>query len=277
MSVMRVAVLITCHNRARTTLRCLSQLYECKVPEHMAYDVWVKDDGCTDDTVASIVCYFPKVMIVKGSGADYWCGGMRRAWTAAEHNYRYDGYLWLNDDTMLYEDALYLMLSNEHMRDSIMVGATKDPCRDRTSYSARNRRGQKMDPSGHYQHAFAFNGNCVWIPREVFDKLGNFPEYFTHALGDFDYGLRANKAGISIFLVPNYVGECDDVKPKAAWMDSNVNIVKRLMSLYSPKGGPEPRIFFKYNMNHFGILKAVRCFVLQHLRVLFPLLWRFKQ
>ena len=33
---------------------------------------------------------------------------------------------------------------------------------------------------------------------------------FHHALGDFDYGLRASKFGVSSVVVPGVLGECDD-------------------------------------------------------------------
>ena len=54
-----------------------------------------------------------------------------------------------------------------------------------------------------------FNGNIVLVPMAVFKVLGNLDHYFTHSKGDFDYGMRANKAGIKIIQCGEVLGECD--------------------------------------------------------------------
>lgn len=273
---MNIAVLITCHNRSEKTLRSLDCLHlamsYCKDEQ---FAIWLNDDGCSDDTAEKVGRTFPDVRIVNGSGNDFWCGGMRRAWLAAVGSGdAYDGYLWLNDDTMIKATALKMLLKSEHLSECILVGATQSIDMTRTTYSGRDAEGRLIDPTGQEEESFLFNGNFVWVPKHAYQKLGVLPGYLTHALGDFDYGHRARKQGVKCYVLPSYVGVCDDTKQKTGWMDPNESFLRRWKSLYSPKGGPEPPVFFRYNLRNYGVLRAVRMWGQQHLRLLFPCLWR---
>lgn len=280
----RFAVLLACHNRVGVTLTCLRRLFAARLPEGTLFDVWLNDDGSVDGTGSECRAFLlaressgwrGRGYVLTGSGHDFWCGGMRRAWKAASRHLKYDGYLWLNDDTFLLGDAIEQMLDCAQGDSSIVVGSTRSSHGDgRTTYSGRDLKGGILEPNGEYQRAWGMNGNCVWIPQTVFARLGNFPSYFTHALGDFDYGLRAVESGIAIYQTPRHVGICDDAKKPTAWRDGAVPFVKRLWNLYSPIGGPEPLVFFRYNLSHRGVLWAVRCWIAQHIRVVFPSLER---
>ena len=277
---MRFAVLMTCHNRVATTLECLRRLFAARLPEDAAFDVWLNDDGSTDGTGEKCRAFFAvrsaagwrgEAHIVQGSGNDYWCGGMRHAWSAASAHADYDGYLWLNDDTFIYEDAVEMTFENEWRDSAVLVGATESPDGSgRTTYSGRNRRGEMVQPCGQYGRVWGMNGNFVFVPKTVYARLGNFPDYFTHALGDFDYGKRAVESGVAIYLLPKHIGVCDDERGKTPWMDESVPFLKRVRNLYSPTGGPEPNVFFRYNLMHSGLVRALRCWVTQHIRVGFP-------
>jgi GT2 family glycosyltransferase len=68
------------------------------------------DDGSTDDTATAVSQRFPQVKILQGTGSLFWNGGMRIAFAQAlQHDYDY--YLWLNDDTVLYPNALETLLT----------------------------------------------------------------------------------------------------------------------------------------------------------------------
>lgn len=282
---MRIAVLMTCYNRVETTLECLRRLFAARCPDGVLFDVWLNDDGSTDGTgekcreffaVRSAAGWCGESHIVQGSGNDYWCGGMRRAWKAASASGTdYVGYLWLNDDTFVFEDAIEMALENEWRNSAVLVGATESLDESgRATYSGRNRNGEMLVPSGKCCRVWGMNGNFVWVPKAVYARLGNFPDYFTHALGDFDYGKRAIELGIAIYLLPKYVGVCDDKREKTPWMDKRVPFLRRVQNLYSPTGGPEPNVFFRYNLLHFGLVRALRCWVTQHIRVVLPSLER---
>ena len=100
------AVLLTVFNRKDKTLQCLSQLFDQLPVEDIQIDVFLTDDGCTDGTAEAVENLFPSVHILEGSGDLFWNRGMLMAWKAAADARDYDAYLWLNDDTFLYEGTL---------------------------------------------------------------------------------------------------------------------------------------------------------------------------
>jgi len=270
---MRIAVLMTCFNRVRTTIKCLEHLFAADVPDGVLFDVWLNDDDSPDGTGAKVNAEFPAVNVVAGSGRDFWCGGMRRVWNAAvSSGIKYDGYLWLNDDTMLFPSALKDLLVS--YGTSIVVGATQSKDLKEITYSGRDEEGQKIIPNGALQSCYFMNGNAVFIPQVAFQKIGNFPSYLTHGIGDYDYGFRARKAGVDVCLAPNPVGVCEAKMEVEKWRRPAVPFILRMKNLYSPLGGPEPHIFFRYNLAHFGIIKAIRLFLCQHSEACFPTIYK---
>ena len=270
---MRIAVLMTCFNRVETTLKCLRHLYAAEKPSELVFDVWLNDDSSPDETGIKVKSEFSLVNVINGSGHDYWCGGMRRVWSeAASSRIDYDGYLWLNDDTILFRSALKELIGSSN--STIIVGATLDKDSYEITYSGRDVNGRKMIPNGAFQACHYMNGNAVFIPQNVFQKIGNFPSYLTHGIGDYDYGLRAKKFGFDIFLAPSPVGVCEAKKFVEKWRRMDVSFLCRLKDLYSPLGGPEPHVFFRYNITHFGIIKALRVFICQHLEMCIPSAYR---
>ena len=155
---MKFAVLITCFNRADKTLECLRHLYSSSLPDDCAFDVWLNDDGCTDGTGTRVKTEFPAVNVIKGSGHDYWCGGMRRAWNAASEVCDYDGYLWLNDDTMLNKDAIRIILGRDDGM-SILVGAVCNK-QEKATYGGEDENGFVV-PDGTWHRRRQMNGNVV--------------------------------------------------------------------------------------------------------------------
>jgi len=109
----RIAVLITCHNRKPKTLACLTALFNQTPPSSATTDVYLVDDGSTDGTAEEVHQAYPQVKILQGDGSLFWNGGMRKAFSEAL-KYDYDYYLWLNDDTILYPEAIASLLTTSH-------------------------------------------------------------------------------------------------------------------------------------------------------------------
>jgi GT2 family glycosyltransferase len=217
---MRIAVLITSHNRVATTIRCLEALLTNQDPE-FELEPFVVDDGSTDGTSATVSHRFPAVHLVQGSGFLYWSRGMNLAWkTALAENF--DAYLWLNDDVVLSPNAVrtlvqtYKDFNHDRGSDCLVVGCLTDPDSGIYTYGVGIRdsnwhpgRGRMLEPSPENPvEAESFHGNVVLVPHSVVEKIGIIDSIFSHAMGDTDYSLRATKAGVKILAAPGFVGTC---------------------------------------------------------------------
>ena len=206
---------MSAHNRSSITQRCLNSLRSAA--EQIPGDrirVFLTDDGCTDDTVARARESWSELEIIPGSGSLYWAAGMAAA-EACAANWEPDFYLWLNDDVILREDSLVTLLGTAtSSRATIAVGATSNPDDGLISYGgvklhARHpQRCTTLAVSTQAQPVDTFHGNIVLIPRDVHDRVGRIDGAFSHGYADFDYGLRARRAGVSVLLSPGFAGEC---------------------------------------------------------------------
>lgn len=243
---MHIAVLITCHNRCQTTLTCLQALYG----QNIKFDVYLVDDGCTDGTSDVVKSNYPAVHILKGSGNLFWVGGMSLAFATALRK-KYNFYLWLNDDTILKPHALDKLLTTHNYltqqgkANSIVVGSTCDVVTNQPTYGGAVRsqnwysnKYEFLQPSQELQECETMYGNCVLIPHNVAEKVGNLDSAFIHSLGDLDYGLRARKLGCSIWVAPGYIGTCSKNTVGGSWVDTQLSVYQRLRKVLQPKAFP---------------------------------------
>jgi GT2 family glycosyltransferase len=265
-----IAVLLTCHNRREKTIACLESLFVNPLPKQYHLDVFLVDDGSTDGTGDMVKERFPSVNVIQGAGSLYWNGGMRLAWETATSLKKFDFYLWLNDDTILLKKALITLVDKgiATLGNHILVGATRSPKGDIT-YSGYRYFDTKLTPDGSWQFCDYFNGNIVLVPSLVFKKVGFLDRVYRHALGDFDYGIRAKKLGFVHLLAPEALGVCDGHDRAPIWRNSDYPIGRRFRHLYSPLGN-NPFEFFIFDKRQNGIYKALIHFLSIHLRLIFP-------
>lgn len=272
-----VAVLLTAHNRKAKTLSCLTRLFDQELGPNIKIDVFLTDDGSTDGTSESVSSLFPQVNIIKGDGQLFWNRGMFQAWESASKTADYDAYLWLNDDTMLYHDAVQLMVESAKISkfNSIICGATAAESTGEVSYSGGLMKDSvKIVPNGTLLPCDLINGNCVLIPRRIFLEIGNLDWIFRHAIGDFDYGLRARQAGFQNYVAPRFIGTCEPNPTLPRWCLTSTPLLRRFKLLYSPLGYAEPIPYFIYEKRHFGLGVALTHFLTINLRALIPSLWK---
>lgn len=275
--VKTIAVLITCHNRVAKTIACLASLYAQEYDKQkFRFDVYLVDDGSTDNTSEQVQIQFPQVKIIKGDGKLFWNRGMHLAWSEASKKHNYDYYLWLNDDTLLFPFAIEdLLVAAEKTNDeAIICGTTKSADNGSTTYGGRLIKGGLITPNGEIQLCDYFNGNCVLIPKKVFDIVGNLDYTFNHALGDWDYGLRAKQKNIKAFVSAQFVGLCEKHASLQKWCSPAVPLLKRIEAFKSPLS-VNPYQYFKFDKRHNGYISAVTHFISIHLRLLFPHFWTF--
>lgn len=275
-----IAVLLTVFNRKEKTLACLGYLAKQQKVENLQVDVWLVNDGCTDGTPETVKEQFPEVHVIDADGNLYWNRGMYTAWKTAAEAKDYDYYLWLNDDTFVRPQMLQVLTDAATQTNdvAIIVGATcstNNP--DHITYGGRKHHDCNIPiPNGKLTEVDFFNGNIVFIPCSVYNKVGNLDYYFTHSKGDFDFGLRAAKSGIEIYQAGEVLGECDEHPTIAKWCNSAVPFRQRWRMLYRPNGMP-PNETFHFERRHYGIVTASLHFVTVHLRCLCPWLWKHKQ
>lgn len=272
---MKVAVLLTVYNRKNTTVVCLNRLFQQHLPTECSLDVYLTDDGSTDGTAEAVSKSFPLVHIIPGDGSLFWNRGMWTAWEEARKHNDYDFFLWLNDDTYIYNDCIENLINSclQMGGNSIIVGAVQWEDHSKgISYGARYDKKHLKAPNGELRESYSFNGNIVLVPKAVFKVVGNLDYQFRHSRGDIDYGLRARKAGFKIYQSAKFLGECDRHESVATWCNPNINLLKRWKSLHHPTQY-NPREAFYFDKKHYGIGLAVFHQFTIYIRLIFPSLW----
>ena len=175
-----------------------------------------------------------------------------------------DYLLWLNDDTELLPDALTRLLEAEQRiaaggsRPGIIVGSTADPTTGRLTYGGHvatrplrpfsyERVWSETEPV----ECDAMNGNSVLIPIQVALAIGNLDPNFEHAMGDYDYALRAKAAGIGLFVAPGFIGYCKQRGRENTYMDTELPLNLRWKRMMAKTGLP-PRSWMRFTRLHGG-------------------------
>jgi len=276
-SIPTIAVLLTCHNRKDKTLQCLRDLYAQQgLGLDYVIDVFLVDDASTDGTAVAIANQFSKVNIIEGDGKLFWNRGMHKAWETASKTKDFDYYLWLNDDTFLANDAIPTLFQKTFSK-TIVCGSTQSEQDKKITYGGfRKNLDRLIMPNGEFQECDYCNGNCVLISREVFHIVGNLDPVFHHAVGDFDYSLRARKQGVMLYIAPVFIGYCESHTEIPKWRSPVLNLKTRMGNLYSATSGCYPPEFFIFEKRHNGILMAIVHYFSTHLRAVLPKLWKIK-
>jgi GT2 family glycosyltransferase len=244
-----LAVIMACHNRNETTLTCLNKLLSQNPGGNVSIEVYLLDDASTDGTSEAVRSKFPDVHILNGDGNLFWNRGMHESFSAAIQK-GFDYYLWLNDDSMLYDGSLKVLLDTHSLLKSmghecsIIGSAMQDPTSQQFTYGGvkrhRNFWGrvklEQIAPSNTAIQCDVTNGNCVLIPASVVSKVGNLDPTFLHCCGDHDYCFRALDYNCSVWIAPGYLGTCKSNPIEGTWKDSSLPIMDRFRKLNSPHG-----------------------------------------
>lgn len=261
-----IAVLMTCHNRVNITLDCLARLFSQTVLDRVNIVVYLVDDGSTDGTGEAVSKNHPGVNVISADGSLFWNRGMHRAFEEALKT-GYDYYFWLNDDTSLYDDALEVLLhTHEKLKEhdkklSIVVGSTRDARTKEFTYGGYLRKRKAINPIGFRlvqpgTHMFSCDsmcGNCILIPKEVEEIIGNIDPRYRHRWGDVDYGIRARKGNCQLWVAPGYLASCAANPDADKWRKPGLPLRERLAELHSVKG-LDKQDWFQFVRRHGGIL-----------------------
>ena len=269
-----IAVILTVHNRLDKTVACLNAVFTQREKySFFNVDVFLTDDGSTDDTSKILRNRFSAkpLHILSGNGNLYWNGGMINSWKAAIEHGGYDGYLWLNNDTIVLPNLWNeLEQVDEYSRKQfgkggIYVGSTKDPLTGEFTYGGFEFTNQWtlkdrfLHPNGHFQLCQCAHGNVTYISHDVVEKMGILCEQYLHGGGDHDYTYLAYKAGFPLIVLKDYVGICENDHQQGGYADFlSMSLKQRIKYLYSPLG---------FNL-HNTLLLQKRCFPYRY-----PFVW----
>lgn len=269
-----IAVILTVHNRLDKTVACLNAVFNQREKySFFNVDVFLTDDGSTDGTSKILRNRFSAkpLHILSGNGNLYWNGGMINSWKAAIEHGGYDGYLWLNNDTIVLPNLWNeLEQADEYSRKQfgkggIYVGSTKDPLTGEFTYGGFEFTNQWtlkdrfLYPNGHFQLCQCAHGNVTYISHDVVEKMGILCEQYLHGGGDHDYTYLAYKAGFPLIVLKDYVGICENDHQQGGYADFlSMSLKQRIKYLYSPLG---------FNL-HNTLLLQKRCFPYRY-----PFVW----
>jgi GT2 family glycosyltransferase len=249
-------ILIPVHNRRRTTLACITNLFRDSSIDPKC--IVVIDDGSTDGTAESIRGTFSDVTILEGDGSLWWGGAMRLGMEWASKQPNFSGVVWLNDDCRP-PPGLIRKLIDYSMQKNAIVSGQSFPV-DGYVYGGhlKTMRGLKpviINDDGHVL-VDACNGNCVALPKETVQKLGplssgTFPQNF----GDSDYTLRASAANIPVIVLggPRYENDKNINISHARWSDRSIPAQQILRTILSPRSVLFPPARWAFFLRHWGV------------------------
>lgn len=270
---MNIAILLTVFNRIDKTIACLRSLIEVENPGlAVKFQIFLTDDGSTDGTADKIRSEFPDlpIKILIGSGQLFWNGGMNNSWRAAISESGFDGYLWLNNDSILLPNlwkeliAAHSYSLSKFGKGGIYVGSTFNKDQNKLSYGGFNfvskwtLKDEFLIPNGEFQNCQAAHGNITYISKDVVESEGVFCDEYVHSGGDHDYTYLAYKHGFPLFILREYVGICENDHYKGSEVVfREMSLSQRIKFLKSPLG---------YNLNN-TLLFQKRCFPYRYIPV----------
>ncbi len=278
---MTIAVILTTFNRKKKTITCLENLGRQVISDDTTLPIFITDDASSDGTPEAISERFPAVHLYHGNGSLYWAGGMRNSWKKALQT-NPDYFLLLNDDTVLYDNAIEVLLQystkilGNKTAPAICVGSTVNEETGIISYGGRKLRSKTRPVSEmvysttEYMDCDLGNANIMLVPREIVEQIGILSDGYTHGIADYDYTLKAKKAGFKVLVAPGYLGTCEDDHGKN-WKSQQVTFSDRLKYLMSPKGLAYKE-YLRFIRDHFP-MHYPSAFCKLWLKTMFPFIW----
>jgi GT2 family glycosyltransferase len=256
---MKIHGLVACRNRRDLTLKSVGQLFDQFDYNNIDFSLTLVDDGSSDGTVEAIREQFPRrdIVYVRGEGDLYWAGGMRYGWSKSAKYKDFDLLMVFNDDISLHTGALKKIVSEiEALRidnELFLLACAFENEKGKISYSGMVQTSKffplkfsRIEPVGKLIRIDTFNCNLVFIEKHVIDRVGFFEEYFVHTGADNEYGMRASRACIPIYLSGSVAGICERNDVSGTSYEKGIGPVNRFRRRYSLKETPHKQTYLFY-------------------------------
>ncbi len=177
------SICIANYNGATVLADCLDSVMSQK--DAPSFEIIVHDDASTDDSVKLLRTHYPQVIIVESkNNVGFFISNNRMVERA-----RGDFILLLNNDAALHEDAIASLY--DHAMIQRPQGILTPPQYDWRTGKLVDR-GCFLDPfynpipnlSADRNDVAMVIGACLWLPRELWHKIGGFPEWMVSIAED---------------------------------------------------------------------------------------------
>lgn len=151
---------------------------------NIACEIIVHDDASTDGSADHIAARYPQVRLIRSAVNIGFCTSNQRMADQARGQYL----LLLNNDAALFPDALVTLINEARSQ-------TRPTIITMPQYDANSGilidRGLRLDPflnpvpnlDPHRRQIATAHGACLWVPAELWQRIGGFPEWF-HMLAE---------------------------------------------------------------------------------------------
>lgn len=197
----KVSVCIANYNGISLIDDCLGSLMQQW--GEVEVEILIHDDASTDGSVEHIRQHYPQIQLITSERNVGFCIANNRLAAAARGEYL----LLLNNDALLFADGLQTLLAEAECLGQPAVLTL--PQYDITTSNLVDR-GCLLDPF--YNPVPNLNplrrdvamviGACFWIPRNLWEELGGFPEWFGSIAEDMYLCCRARWAGYPVQALP---------------------------------------------------------------------------
>lgn len=217
---MRLAILIPCYNRVKTTLRCIEQIFSVLTIPVSKFDVIVVDDGSPDMTGKIVKEHYPNTIILYGDGNLWWGGSVNMGFEYALAN-GYDAVYLTNDDvdfapqtvSSLIEHHRCFSSKNEILGSVIVDNLTKSVLstgvglRGKLNHQFHQNSGKSIDELGSDPiQAQMLSGKSMFLTIKILKNVGSINvKKFPHNSSDFDFTYRATASGVKCIVITNSI------------------------------------------------------------------------
>jgi len=202
----KVSIVIPNKNGGKEPLECLKSIGKLAYPQK-SLETIVVDDCSTDSSVENIKKTFPKVKLIELKSPHGFAGAINIGIKISNGKYIFIG----NDDIVFGKESITKMVDFYQKRQDIGILGGKIYYKDKPKKISASALGFNFY-LGSIKTLFSksqiawLQGCAIMIPKSVFKKIGLFDfGYFPAYFEDFDFCLRAKRAGYKLEQLPSAI------------------------------------------------------------------------